>query len=109
MRNAKLKKILESIAYDRGHAYGMEEVDNIFRNLAYELREIDAMLPFDMPPKFKFGDKVRYDDAALYGVILEYTDTPTITEKLGHRYLVDFGEYKTIVPEHDLSLDKERT
>lgn len=105
MRNAKLKQILESIAYDKGHAYGMEEVDNIFQNLAYELREIDAMLPVTTEPKFKVGDTVYHGSEQ--GTILKCIDDSTIIDRFGHTYRVMFDGYELNIPEDELSLDKQ--
>lgn len=62
MRNQKLYSILEQQAWERGHSAGQDEVDNILQGLIYDFREIDAMLPYTMPPKFKVGDKVRFMD-----------------------------------------------
>ncbi len=60
MRNAKLLQILESQAWERGHSAGQDEVDNILNGLIYDFKEIDDMLPYTMPPKFKVGDKLRF-------------------------------------------------
>ena len=59
MRNAKLLALLEMQAYERGHSGGQDEVDNILQGLILDFKEIDDMLPYTMPPKFKVGDKVH--------------------------------------------------
>lgn len=60
MRNAKLLALLEMQAYERGHSGGQDEVDNILQGLIFDFKEIDDMLPYTMPPKFKAGDKVHW-------------------------------------------------
>jgi hypothetical protein len=102
MRNKRLHDILYSIAYDKGHAYGMEEVENIHQGLCYELKEIDDMLPYTMPPKFNVGDKVHWIagfSGEIIGIItLEYN---------GYQYQIDITESEdlkyTLVPENELT------
>lgn len=60
MRNKQLDDLLASLAYDRGHHAGQDEVNMIHESLRIEFKEIDAMLPHTMPPKFKHGDTVRH-------------------------------------------------
>ena len=99
MRNKNLNDILWSIAYDKGHAYGMEEVENIHQGLCYDLKEIDDMLPYTMPPKFNVGDKVHWI-AGFSGEVLE-----TFTSDSGYRYHVKIAEFEgyNVIPENELT------
>jgi hypothetical protein len=99
MRNKKLNDILWSIAYDKGHAYGMEEVENIHQNLCHELKEIDDMLPYTMPPKFNVGDKVHWI-AGFVGEVIHINEPNNV----GYSYRVKLNEIEgdNVIPENEL-------
>lgn len=95
MRNLRLYQILEHMAWERGHSAGQDEVDNILAGLVYDLQEIDNMLPYTMPPKFKVGDKVNWDagyagevlrvdtcNEPLYDVMFNHKDLNTTIHQL---------------------------
>ncbi len=44
IKNEKLEKILQQMAYDRGHAGGEDEVKCQYKDLATEFKEIDNLL-----------------------------------------------------------------
>lgn len=78
MRNKKLDSILHSMSWDRGHSAGQEEVDQIYKELCEEFKEIDAMLPRTMDPQFTEGDIVDAKDGHTRGLriikLISYTE-----------------------------------
>lgn len=104
MRNAKLLALLEMQAYERGHSGGQDEVDNILQGLIFDFKEIDDMLPYTMPPKFKVGDNVHW----IAGYVGTIASSNLVNN--GHKYCIIVPELSTIVPmladEHELELDE---
>ena len=99
MRNSKLESVLYSLAYDRGHAYGQEEVDLIYRELCDRFSEVDLMLPLDLPPKFEVGDIItHYGTIGVVNQQMRYDES----KHKCHNYLVAFDGYNLIVQETEL-------
>ena len=98
MRNKQLDDLLYSLAYDRGHSAGEGEVNMIHESLRSEFKEIDAMLPHTMPPKFKRGDNVMvWDEKAFIVKVAQDIN--------GYSYNVSIPAYDgnvVTVPEDDV-------
>jgi len=92
MRNQQLNILLHSLAYDRGHSAGMDEVDTIYNELCEHFKEIDDQLPCTMPPKFKVGDKVYCYPLTSDAIVIKQP----IVAKHGHYYEIDINGIGTL-------------
>jgi hypothetical protein len=100
VRNKQLDNLLYTLAYDRGHSAGADEVDSIYKSLCAEFKGIDALLPHTMPANFKVGDKVIvWNEKAVIENVVKDTN--------GYSYDVSMPAYDgntVTVPEEDISL-----